>query len=104
MGGRGIDCAEDRLCAADLAGVGQASGSRCRARPGITTAEALRIKDLEREKKKRGSANQRDPADHFLFALAELNRKLNSQTPTQTKKLKFHNAEPRSAAMLKRGS
>jgi transposase len=68
--------AEDRLCAADAAGLGQAGTRRCRGRPGVTTAEAQRIKDLEREVKELRRANEILKLASAFFAQAELDRRL----------------------------
>ena len=49
-----------------------------RTRPGATTAEAQRIKDLERENKELRRANDILRTDSAFFAQAELDRKLQS--------------------------
>ena len=48
------------------------------ARPGMTTAEAQRIKDLERENKELRRANEILRTASAFFAQAELDRKLKS--------------------------
>ena len=47
-----------------------------RARPGMTTAEAQRIKDLERENKELRRANEIQRTASAFFAQAKLDRKL----------------------------
>ena len=51
-------------------------------RPGTTTAETQRIKDLERENKELRGANDILRTASAFFAQAELDRKLKSRTPT----------------------
>ena len=54
------------------------------ARPGTTTAELQRIKELERENKELRRANEILKTASAFFAQAELDRKLRSQMPTST--------------------
>ena len=53
-------------------------------RPGTTTAEMQRIKELEREVKELRRANDILRTASAFFAQAELDRKLKSRTPTST--------------------
>ena len=71
-----VDRTEDRLRVADPARVGQAPGSRRGLRAGITTAEAQRLEELEREVKELRRANEILKLASAFFAQAELYRRL----------------------------
>jgi transposase-like protein len=73
VGGGRVDCAEDRLRTADPAGLGQAGRGRLR---GVGTADAQRIKELEREVKELRRANEILKVASAFFAQAELDRRL----------------------------
>ena len=75
MGSNRVDRAEDRLRAADAAGLGQAEVD-AGTRPGVSTDEAQRIKDLEREVKELRRANEILKLASAFFAQAELDRRL----------------------------
>ena len=53
-------------------------------RDGVTTAEALRVKELERENRELRRANDILRTASAFFAQAELDRKLKSSMPTST--------------------
>ena len=71
--------AEDRLRAADAAGLGASEHEvDTGQREGVTTAEAQRIKELEREVKELRRANEILKLASAFFAQAELDRRLKS--------------------------
>jgi transposase len=76
VGGDRVDRTEDRLRAADPAGLGQASEIDSGQREGVSTAEAQRIKELEREVKELRRANEILKLASAFFAQAELDRRL----------------------------
>jgi len=79
VGRRAIDCAQDRLRAANAAGLDQARRSRrWGVREGITTSEAQRGKELEREVKELRRANEILKLASAFFAQAELDRRIKS--------------------------
>ena len=79
MGRRAIDCAQDRLRAANAAGLDQVRRSRrWGVREGITTSEAQRGKELEREVKELRRANEILKLASAFFAQAELDRRIKS--------------------------
>ncbi len=79
MGRRAIDCAQDRLRAANAAELDQARRSRrWGVREGITTSEAQRVKELEREVKELRRANEILKLASAFFAQAELDRRIKS--------------------------
>jgi hypothetical protein len=55
---RSIHCTEDRLLAADTSWVGERHEVNTGARVGVTTSDAQRMKDLERENKELRRANE----------------------------------------------
>jgi transposase-like protein len=77
--GRGaVDCTEDGLRSADPADLvkqDEIDGGR---RNGVTTAEAQRAKDLEREVKELRRANEILKLASAFFAQAELDRRFKS--------------------------
>ncbi len=78
VGGHRIDRAQDRLCAADAAGMGKRVEIDSGLRDGSTSAERERIKSLEREVKELRRANEILKLASAFFAQAELDRKLKS--------------------------
>jgi transposase len=78
VGGDRIDCPIDRLCTADAAGLVKRTEIGAGSRPGSTTTEMQRIKDLERENKELRWANEILRTASAFFAQAELDRKLKS--------------------------
>jgi transposase-like protein len=77
VGGDRVDCTEDRLCAADAAGLGQAGRGGCRRlRRASARPRRKRIKDLEREVKELRRANEILKLASAFFAQAELDRRL----------------------------
>ena len=77
--GRGrVDRTEDRLRASDLARVGQAPGSRRAFRADVTTVEAQRVKELEREVKELRRATEILKLASAFFAQAALGHRLKS--------------------------
>ena len=75
-GGRGgVDGAEDRLHAATLLGWIQRHDIDTGIRHGATTAEAWRVKELEREVKELRRANEIPKPASALFVQAELDRR-----------------------------
>ena len=63
MGGHRIDCREDRMCSPQtLHTWGRQHEVDASQRDGIPTADAQRIKDLERENRELRRANQATPA------------------------------------------
>ena len=79
MGGHRIDCREDWLRAADPAHLGASARGRCWSkRDGVSTADAQRIKDLERENRELRKANEILKLASAFFAQAELDRRIKS--------------------------
>jgi len=68
MGGDRLDLAEVRDDGRDAAQVGAPDGSRWRRRPGLSSEEAARIKELERENKELRRANEILKAASAFFA------------------------------------
>ena len=76
MGGDHVDCGEDRLYAGDAAEVGAAGRASTRAsRPGLTSEERARLKELERENRELRRANEILRKASAFFAQAELDRR-----------------------------
>ena len=78
VGSRRVDRAEDRLRAADPAGLVKREEIDTGARQGVTTADAQRMKELEREVKELRRANEILKLASAFFAQAELDRRLKS--------------------------
>jgi len=78
MGRRGVHRAQDWLRAADALEWVKRAEVDAGERPGTTTAEAQRLKELERENKELRRANDILRTASAFFAQAELDRKLKS--------------------------
>jgi transposase len=78
VGGSRVDRAQDWLCAVDPAGLGHEAEVDAGSRAGVTTSEAQRVKELEREVKELRRANEILKLASAFFAQAEIDRRLKS--------------------------
>ena len=78
MGSHRIHCPQDWLRATDVERMGHRTEVDAGKREGVTTAEAQRVKELEREVKELRRANEILKLASAFFAQAELDRRLKS--------------------------
>ena len=75
MGGDRVDRGEDRLYSGDAAEVGRQVERDTGSRPGLTSDEKQRLKDLERENRELRRANEILRKASAFFAQAEIDRR-----------------------------
>ena len=75
MGGDWLDSGQDWLHGGDTAGLGSAGGAGSGLRPGPTSADQARIKELEREVRELRQANEILRKASAYFAMAEFDRR-----------------------------